>query len=110
MRHAAMVSTLAFRPDGRIIASGCFDKQDNVRLWDAGTGRPIASLPGHSDRVRSVAFSPDGSILASAGSDRTIRLWDGTTGEPRGVLFGHADVVRQARVLARRPDAGLGEQ
>ncbi len=82
MKHAATVSALAYRPDGRVIASACLGRSDNLRLWDAGTGRLIAPLTGHSDRVRSVAFRPDGSILASAGSDRTVRLWDGTTGEP----------------------------
>ena len=101
MRHATMVSTLAFRPDGRVIAAGCIGLRDNLRLWDAGTGRAIAALPGHSDRVRTVAFRPDGGLLASAGSDRSIRLWDGTTGAPRGVLIGHGDVVRQ---LAFSPD------
>ena len=108
-RHTAAVATLAFRPDGHMIATGCLDDRDNVKLWDAATGRLIASLPGHSDRVRSVAFRPDGSVLASAGSDRTVRLWDATTGEPAAVLPATRMSYASSH-LARQPDPGFGEQ
>jgi WD40 repeat protein/serine/threonine protein kinase len=101
MRHPATVSAVAYRPDGRVLATGCFDDRDGLRLWDAGTGRLVVRLPGHSHRVRSLAFSPDGRILASAGADRTIRLWEATTGAALSVLSGHADVVR---AVAFAPD------
>jgi WD40 repeat protein len=79
--HEQPVAGLAFRPGtaGRLLASAGQDGE--VRLWDAGTGRSLAVLRDHSDRVTCVAFSADGRVLASAGHDRTVRLYDLEGGE-----------------------------
>ena len=61
------VYSVAFSPDGTMLASGGRDR--TVRLWDVGTGTLRNTLTGHTDYVYSVAFSPDGTMLAS-GSQR----------------------------------------
>jgi eukaryotic-like serine/threonine-protein kinase len=88
-------ASLAFSPDGRILASAHLTKQDNVRLWDVATGKPLATLKGHTARVRTLAFHPHGKLLASAGSDKTIRLWDVEEGRFLRVLCGHDDTIQQ---------------
>src|SRR5262249_53240542 len=72
--HKNAVSSVAFSPDGKTLASGSGDK--TIKLWDVATGKEMASLKGHTGYVFSVAFSPDGKTLASASGDKTVKLWD----------------------------------
>jgi WD40 repeat protein len=76
--HSGIVDSLAFTPDGKLLASGSWDR--TIKLWDVATGLELRSFTGHSDRITSVVFSPDGKMLASGSLDRTINLWNVTTG------------------------------
>ncbi|KAM3089420.1 hypothetical protein ACMFMG_001019 [Clarireedia jacksonii] len=89
--HSNPVSSVAFSPDNKIIASGSWDC--TIRLWDTVTGELQQILEGYSDSVNSVAFSPDSRIVASGSWDNTIRLWDTATGELQQTLKGHSDSV-----------------
>ena len=101
--HRAAVTSVAFAPDGRTLASS--GRDGTVRLWDARARKQVgAPLTGHAGAVNSVAFSPDGRLLASAGDDRTIRLWDARSGRPVGVpLRGHGKPIH----LIERPDEAI---
>jgi hypothetical protein len=89
--HRGAVYSLAFWPDGRLLASGSQDR--TVRLWSLREGQLVGTLKGHSDNVNSVAVSPDGSLLASGSADKTVRLWSLSRGEPAGELRGHSESV-----------------
>ena len=77
------IDSVAFSPDGRMLASG--DLDGNVKLRDAKTGAPFWAGK-HDGRVYALAFSPDGMILASGvgrcgAGDVLIKLWNAETGE-----------------------------
>ena len=81
------VSCLAFSPDGKLLASGSTDKA--IRLWEVATGKKVATLQGHAEKVHSLSFSPDGTFLASAGGD--IKLWDVASRKVKVTLKGLVD-------------------
>jgi WD40 repeat protein len=72
--------SVAFSPDGLVLASGNYDKSGSITLWGPATGNTIRTLTGHTSVVRSVAISPDGKTLASAGQDGRALIWDAGAG------------------------------
>jgi WD40 repeat protein len=95
--HEYSVTSVAFSPDGTLLASvsgdGVADHEweeppepsYELKLWDAATGRELVSLSGDTGQMFAVAFSPDGKVLATGdwrdfafpedGPGR-VRLWD----------------------------------
>jgi hypothetical protein len=66
------VKSVAFSPDGTRLAGGSDDT--TIKLWDITTGKELATLCGHKDKVWCVIFSSDGRYLASGSEDATIKL------------------------------------
>ena len=93
--HTVAVTSLAFKPNSYLLASGSQD--DTVRIWDVRDRdnlRHVRTLRGHTADVTSVAWSPDGRTLASASRDGTVRLWNPDNGINFAVLRGHTQEVR----------------
>ena len=91
---SCIVRSIAFSPDGGMIASGNQDNVDDhstqgtVQLWDVATGENKMTLTEHRDAVFTVAYSPDGLSFISGSGDGTILLWDAKTYQLKAELTG----------------------
>ena len=68
------VTALACAPNNSTVITGGW--QGAVKLWDAASGRELASLDAHEGVVTSVAVSPDGRLLATAEWGKAVKIWD----------------------------------
>ncbi len=69
--------TVAFSPDGTLLATGGANSQ--VHVWSTGDHRLVTTLKDHNDWISGVAFSPDGKLLATGSTDKTVLIWDTKT-------------------------------
>lgn len=83
-------STLAFSPDGQLLAAGeglpegvsfwpPTPLKGRIVVWKVSTGELISSME-HSDTINSLSFSPDNRRIVSGSNDGTARIWDAKTG------------------------------
>ncbi len=72
--HKYAVRSVAFSPDGNILASG--GRGGRMLLWDAGTGRLKQFVLRHAGAVWSLAFSPDSNTLAAATEGGYVYIYD----------------------------------
>lgn len=76
--HNDPVNSVAFSPDGQLLASG--SKNGNVKLWDVNSGKEMSTLSEQnngdfSSEITSLAFSSDGQLLASSSMDGIVTIW-----------------------------------
>lgn len=75
--HGAAFSyeSLAFHPDGQLVATGTADGV--VRVWDVKHGQQSAAFAGHDGAVHALDFSQNGYLLAAASRSATeAKIWD----------------------------------
>jgi WD40 repeat protein len=70
----ATVDSVAFAPDGSLLAVSAHEKP--VQLWNPGTGMRVAELHTDFSGSTSVDFAPDSSLVATADADTAIRIYD----------------------------------
>lgn len=85
--HYGRVTSVAFSPDGKLVASGSTDGR--VKVWNTITGAIHKTLEGHSRWVTSVAFSSDSKFVASGSRDSTVNVWNILTGDIHRTLEGN---------------------
>ena len=85
-------SSIAFSPDGQLVATGGWDGK--VRLWRPSDGTEVGVIDAQTNAVTSVAFSPDGALIAAGtDDDRSARVWDVESRDLIAVMRGHSATV-----------------
>ncbi|WP_435009443.1 WD40 repeat domain-containing serine/threonine protein kinase [Tundrisphaera lichenicola] len=88
----AIVTTLAFSPDGRRLISG--DSTGRVRLWDPSTGRHLGKAPFQRKVIASAGFYPDSDQVVAIGEGESqVRVWSLAPKIAPPTLPGHGDEV-----------------
>jgi WD40 repeat protein len=109
------VESLAWSPDGRLLAAGivtpptgddsrALHTGHEVLLWDAKTNDWTHTLRGHTSMVTSMAFLPGGKLLATS-SRSEVKLWDIESGAFTRNLAGPP--ITKAILLGLSPDGQL---
>ncbi|KAF3920091.1 Beta-TrCP [Arthrobotrys entomopaga] len=105
--HTTSVHSIAFSPDGKILASSSYDGE--IKIWNADTGAELSTIQGHTgninrivflpdwnelntlhghkDPVSSLSFAPDSKIITAVSFDTTIKLWDPIRGTELNTLY-----------------------
>jgi len=68
------VFSVAFTPDGKLLAAGGADGV--ARVWSVDEKKLVAELKGHTAWVLGTSFSADGKFLVTSGADRTAQIWE----------------------------------
>jgi WD40 repeat protein len=79
--HGNQVTSLAFAPDGKMLASRSSD--DTVKLWHVPTRRVNQTIPGFPSGMGAIAFSPDGMRLVANEATVGVVSWDVTSDASR---------------------------
>lgn len=90
-KHTDWIYTVAYSPDGVLIASG--DRAGGLCVWEAQTGRLYLDLTDHDGAITSVAWRDDSNVLASASEDGTVKLWDMFEGKAVRSIDAHGSGV-----------------
>ncbi len=117
--HIHKVFSIAFRPDGEVLASIAGGHDGTIRLWDVHTGKNLRTFKhkvwnGAAWDVVAwdVAFSPDGKTIVGGGSNHKVCLLDANTGKLLRTFTGHTGYDYSVQNVAFSPDgktiAGMG--
>ena len=103
--HPQEVGALAFAPDGKRLATACWDRA--IRIWDLARARG-EKRPGrvHKDRVTAVDFAANGKWLLCAGGGDGHKLGDAGTGKDLHT-FRHSSFFVASATFSR--DGGWGD-
>jgi WD40 repeat protein len=111
-RHTSSIFGVDFSPDGRMVLSGCINR--NAILWDVKNGKQLHNINAHLNLIWSVAFDPQGRYFFTAGADGFVKMWETRTGKeirqfvhPNRITFTGLDVSSDGRKLATGSQEGI---
>lgn len=93
--HQAQVQSVAFSPDGSLLASSSIE---SVKLWRFNDGSLLQTITASGGWVPMVRFSRDGKYLAATAAEGKVEVWQVADGQhvtelPVPDLAGDRDVI-----------------
>ncbi|MYF98137.1 sigma-70 family RNA polymerase sigma factor [Candidatus Poribacteria bacterium] len=85
------IDSVAYSPDGKILACTGDNGADGIRFWDVSTGELLKTIDVDAGAF-SVVYSSDGSTFASGGMGE-LSIWDAKTYDIVKTFTGHIDPV-----------------
>lgn len=99
--HENGLNGAVYGPQNKIITYG---GDRAAKVWDAGTGRLLWTLMGHTGAILTVIASFRTGLAVTGSADSTAKVWDVNTGRLVSTLSGH---TQRVTALAFSPDASL---
>jgi tricorn protease-like protein len=87
--HTDWVTTVAFSPDGKWLATG--DRNGGVFIRDAANGQQHVRLPSHKLAVTSIAWRADSQMFATGSRSGKVTLWNPRNGNSIKSFDTHKD-------------------
>lgn len=98
--HTGEVFSIAFNPEGTVLASGSMDR--TLLLWRiTDECENFAMMRGHKNAVLEVCWTMDGEHLVTASPDKTLRAWDAEVGIQVKKMAEHSNFVNTCCTLRR---------
>jgi WD40 repeat protein len=85
--HTQAVKTLAFSPDGKLLATAGDDGL--ILIWDVDYHKLVQTLSAHRWTISALSFMADGNTLISASWDGNIKFWQVNSGQEIDCLSTH---------------------
>ncbi|GAC1421843.1 MAG: hypothetical protein NVS4B1_03700 [Ktedonobacteraceae bacterium] len=92
--HNTTVGSIAWSLDSRYIATGDYNSDDRVRIWDVSTGdRGLVVPTTPNNPINTVAWSPSGKYVVAGYSYNEVKIWRIATGEQVLTYLGHTQAI-----------------
>lgn len=92
--HSRYVSSVAYSPDGKYVATGSFDS--TIKLWNVASGKEIRTLAQQTGGILFLYFSSDGKYLLSTSNDNMAVVYNVSTGNAISTIQHAEDKIRKA--------------
>ena len=93
--HRDLVQSLAFNPEGTLLASGSYRE---VKLWRRPKNvHALQVSNADTNGITAMAVNSEGKMLATAGTENIIKLWELPSGKQIKTFAGHEKTVTALR-------------